>query len=224
MANVGERVSVEVVLVNDYSYVDYAYSYYGKTHYIYTMKDSEGNVYVWKTTSTLIIYSQDGDMDNATWIHKGDTMIISGTVKELSKYKGEEQIVLTRCKFSLVARKKEERVDKAKAQKETLEDGDFIWEMPYRQYKEHYSDCETVVGSYDDELRTIKVIIRNGRLKNSGTRGKHFMVFKFTFPDGKYACFRAVSEENAEKQMLKMYPNAKDYTYEYVHYQREKNE
>lgn len=218
MANVGQRVSVEVVLVNDYSYVDYAYSYYGTTHYIYTMKDSEGNVYVWKTTSALIIYSQDGDMDNVTCIRKGDTMIISGTVKEHSEYKGEKQTVLTRCKFSLVARKQNEQETKAKAQKSSLAEGDFVWEMPYRQYKEHYSDCETVVGSYDEDLRTIQVIIRNGRLKNSGTRGKHFMVFKFKFADGKYACFRAVSEENAEKQMLKLYPNAEGYTYEYVHY------
>lgn len=218
MANIGQRVSVEVVLVNDYSYVDYSYSYYGTTHYIYTMKDAEGNVYVWKTTSTLMIYSSDGDMDNATCIRRGDTMIITGTVKEHSEYKGEKQIVLTRCKFSLVARKQEEHETKSKEQKASLEDGDFIWEMPYRQYKEHYSDCETLAGSYDEDERTIKVIIRNGRLKNSGTRGKHFMVFKFKFSDGKYACFRAVSEENAEKQMLKLYPNAEGYTYEYVHY------
>ena len=218
IGSIGTKVSVEVVLVNDYSYVDRAYSYYGTTHYIYTMKDAEGNLYVWKTTSSLTNWQPDGDACKCVCIHKGDTMIISGTVKEHSEYKGEKQTVLTRCKFSLVAHKQNKQESKAQAQKASLAEGDFIWEMPYRQYKQHYSDCETIAGSYDEELGTVDVIIRAGRLKNSGTRGKHFMVFKFTFKDGKYACFRAVSEENAEKQMLKMFPNAEGYTFEYVHY------
>ena len=211
---IGKKVSAEVVLVNDFSYDDYSFSYYGTKHYIYTMKDAEGNVYVWKTTNCLMTW--DDETEENDIIRKGDTMMISGTVKEHSEYRGEKQTVLTRCKFSLIAHKKNEQQDKAQAQKASLEDGDFIWEMPYRQYKEHYRDCKTVVGSYDKECGTVQVIIRAGRLKNSGVRGKHFMTFKFTFTDGKYACFRAVSAENAEKQMLKMFPNEEGYKYEYV--------
>lgn len=52
--------------------------------------------------------------------------------------------------------------------------------MLYRRYKQHFADCETVVGSYNKENKTIYVLLPDGRLKPSGVRGKtfHYMEFK----------------------------------------------
>ena len=86
--------------------------------------------------------------------------------------------------------------------------------MPYKQYKEHYSDCETLAGTYKDKddmgrriYATITVIIREGRLKNSGTRFQHYSGYQFTNENGKYITYRAVSEENAKKRCEKENPN-----------------
>ena len=86
--------------------------------------------------------------------------------------------------------------------------------MPYKQYKEHYSDCETVIDSFEthrDRPATIKVIIREGRLKASGVRGQHFywFVFEITEGDEKFeSSYYAVSEKNAEKRCIKEFPEA----------------
>lgn len=207
IGTIGSKITAEVTLINDYSYTDKKFSYYGTTHHIYTMQDAEGNVYVWKTTSCLL-FESDNDHGRMDCIRKGDTMQISGTVKEHSEFKGVKQTVLTRCKFALVAHKPDEVVVKREQQMKSLEEGDLVWEMPYKQYKEHYADCETVSGSFDKEERTIRVIIRKGRMKNSGVRGKHFSGYEFTDNKGALVCYRAVSEENALKQLKKDFPNS----------------
>lgn len=94
--------------------------------------------------------------------------------------------------------------------------------MPYRQYKAHYSDCETIIGSYKEYVHeyghryeyspaTIKVIIRDGRLKASGVRGKHFSNYwiEFTLNGGetRSESFRAVCVENAIEQARKLHPD-----------------
>jgi hypothetical protein len=221
IGSIGAKVSAEVTLDNIFQYEDFKYSYYGTTHYTYIMQDADGNVLVWKTTSCLMIWDevkQDNDI-----IRKGDTLVISGKVKEHTEYKGVKQTVLTRCKYSLVSHaptQEELDAQMAEEQKQSLKEGDFIWEMPYRQFKEHYSDCETVAGSFDRHLdpwgrpvreATIKVIIRDGRLKSSGVRGKRFYRFWFTTDHGTEVCYRAVCEENARKQMLKEYPNSESW-------------
>ena len=79
-----------------------------------------------------------------------------------------------------------------------------IKRMPYRQYKSHYADCETVPGSYDIMCRSIEVIIPDGRIKASGVRGEHFRTWQLWFTDvngqHKYCMYRAVSIGNAMKQ------------------------
>lgn len=217
VGTIGERISREVVLVGDFSY-ETRFGFVSQTNYIYTMQDADGNVFVWKTTKSLFFdveNEKEPDVYDCDCIRKGDTMKITGTVKEHSDYKGTNQTVLTRCKFSLISHKPDEQIKKREQQVVSLADGDFIWEMPYKQYKEHYADCETVVGSYvqhENSASTIKVIIRKGRLKNSGVRGKHFSGYSFVTPDGKYTCtYRAVSEENARKQLKKDYDNSKNW-------------
>ena len=51
--------------------------------------------------------------------------------------------------------------------------------MLYRRYKQHFADCETVAGSYNKELKTIDVIIPEGRMKKSGVRGQAFHYMEF---------------------------------------------
>ena len=52
--------------------------------------------------------------------------------------------------------------------------------MLYRRYKQHYADCKTVPGSYDPASKTIEVLLPEGRLKPSGTRGKRYHWMEFT--------------------------------------------
>jgi hypothetical protein len=206
---VGERITREVVLINDFSYIS-KYGYLEQENYIYTMKDADGNIFVWKTTKLLVIEIPD-KRNELDCIRKGDKMKITGTVKEHGDYKGENQTVLTRCKYSLIAHKPDEKTIKREQQLLSLRDGDFIQKMPYKQYKEHYADCETVAGSYvkDDYLpATIEVIIRAGRLKKSGVRGEHFSGYTFITDTGGKVSYRAVSEKNARKQLKKDFPNS----------------
>ena len=160
-------------------------------------------------------------------VSKGDIITIKGTVKAHDTYKGTEQTVLTRCKVTGVtffALTKEEWMEqKREEQFHSLEEGDFVWKMPYRQYKEAYADCETIVGSCNNDnpqrICTIEVIIRNGRLKASGVRGEHFHGFDFSFDfEGKKtsSVFRAVSEENARKQLAKAFKGAENIELERV--------
>lgn len=231
IGTVGQKISAEVTLINEFEFVDYKFSYYGTTNYTYIMHDAEGNVLIWKTTSSLMFDWIDSKGDyQCDVIRKGDKLMISGKVKEHSEYKGTKQTVLTRCKFSLIAHKPDEVALKREQQILSLAEGDEIWEMPYKQYKEHYSDCETVSGSFNDhdgkDVPTIKVIIRAGRLKKSGVRGKHYSGYEFTTDAGKIVCYRAISEETARKRMKKDFPNSDswectriyDYRHDYRYY------
>lgn len=51
--------------------------------------------------------------------------------------------------------------------------------MLYRRYKQHFSDCETVPGSYDKATKTIEVELPEGRMKPSGVRGQRFKYLEF---------------------------------------------
>lgn len=222
----GKRLTLRLTLKNEYTYTDYAFSYYGTEKYIYTFEDADGNVFVWKTGSLLgydyevTVETKKGTRSDIRFdgVRKGDSAEIKATVKDHSEYKGTKQTVLTRVKvISIDHIPTKEEVDKKQAedQKASLKGGDFIWSrMPYRQYKEHYADCETIKGSfrYENTRPYIDVIIREGRLKASGTRGEHYKGYEFLSPDETMRmCFRAVSEENAKKQLLKEKPEATDW-------------
>lgn len=203
MAYIGkekERIEIVVTLIGDYTFPN-KYNYYGVIH-IYTMKDDEGNLLMWKTSNYLC--------------EIGDTIKIKGTVKEHSEYRGTAQTVLTGVKVQEILNKaltKEQKEEikrkklkaKQKEQIASLKGEDFIYEMPYRQYKRHYSDCEILAGSYDVKFKSIKVIIREGRLKNSGTRFKSFHTFDFRNRNNceEEYVFKAICEENAWKQLKK---------------------
>ncbi len=81
--------------------------------------------------------------------------------------------------------------------------------MLYSRYKKHYADCEVVRGSYDEEDRTIVVLVPEGRMKPSGTRGeryKYFTNIRLLDPrDGKEytGSAKAICWENAKRQWEK---------------------
>lgn len=233
IGTVGSRVSFEAVY-KKYSEYKTHFTFYGETHAVYQLEDADGNRIVWDTTSGFI---EDKKMERdrngmLPIIWEGAKLLVKATVKDHSEYKGVKQTKISRPTFTLIengknpaeaAKAKEEaKARKKQEQLDSIKEGDFVWRMPYKQYKEHYSDCETVCDSYEkheDAMGrtisppTIEVIIRAGRLKNSGTRGQHFYGFVFApsagCEDG--VVFRAVSEENARKQLLKKNPDCKDW-------------
>lgn len=239
IGTIGNKVAAEVKMVNIFEYQDYKFSYYGTSRYIYTMQDDAGNVLVYKTSAYLAF--KTGEIGECgclveIGIRRGDKISISGTVKDHGEYKGTKQTVLQRVRVkALIERqptKQELEYKKREEQLASLTDGDFLWRMPYRQCKEHYSDCEILAGSFDDGCdshgrkiaeTTVEVIIREGRLKNSGVRGKHFYGFEFRTDDGGLVCYRAVSEENARKQMLKDYPEGGNWECAHIYTHHAKN-
>lgn len=233
---IGSKVTAEVTMANIFEYLDYKFSYYGASRYIYTMKDDEGNTIVYKSGAYLAYKTgeknQHGDPIEIG-IRRGDKISISATVKDHGEYKGTRQTVLQRVRVkALIERqptKQELENKKREEQIASLVDGDFRWRMPYRQYKEHYSDCEVLAGSFDDGCdsrgrkiaeTTVEVIIREGRLKNSGVRGEHFYGFEFRTDNGGLVCYRAVSEENARKRMLKDYPESENWECTHIYTRR----
>lgn len=222
IGTVGQKIEVEVIYKKRFSYTTtFGYRYIDRN--VFKMEDAEGNCIVWNTTSWIEDKKFVDDNGMCKNIPEGSRLLVTATVKEHSEYKGTQQTLLNRPKFKLVELAKTEdeiRQEKVEAQKATLTDKDFIWEMPYRQYKEHYSDCETIIGSYDPHVdsqgcpqghATIKVIIREGRLKNSGVRGQRFHTYKFQTECGEIVTYRAVCEENARKQMKKDFPNSENW-------------
>lgn len=214
--NIGSKVTLTVELKGKYNVFNLvgAWGVISST-FLYKMVDVEGNIFVWKTSSNGLMIDEETEKGNIipVFANIGDIIVIKGTIKGFSTYKGEEQIELTRCKLvSFVQREpteEEKREMKKREQILSLNGADFIWEMPYRQYKTHYADCETVAGSfteYDDGKKTVQVIIREGRLKNSGVRGKKFFGYELTNEEGRKCYFTAVSEENAERRASKEYP------------------
>ena len=225
VGTIGQKITADVTVVGIYKWKDYSFSYYGSTKYIYTMKDADGNIFVWKTGSIMAIEDAKDKVGRSIWycIKKKDKIQITGTVKDHSVYKDEDQTVLTRVKIKAVIEKTitwEEKVQSRQdEQLATLQGGDFVWTMPYKQYKEHYSDCETIYGSFESkDIRinkpaTIAVIIREGRLKASGVRGEHFKGYQMENELGQKCTYRAVCEENALKRVQKDFP---DHTWECV--------
>lgn len=100
------------------------------------------------------------------------------------------------------------RQAEAERQRQAAAEAEKIVLMRYSAYKSHYSDCKTVIGSYDADHKTISVIVPAGRMKPSGTRGERFHEYTFAYEteNGFKAkvYFKAVCAANAERRFLKM--------------------
>lgn len=82
--------------------------------------------------------------------------------------------------------------------------------MLYSRYKKFYADCKTVPNTYDKSTKSIVVIIPEGRQKKSGVRGQtyKYMTFDGIIKDSERkvsVTIKAISRENAIKQLLKNY-------------------
>ena len=231
--------NIEVTVQGICSYE--AASYTGQsteTKYIYTMQGSDGTVYAWKHTTSILGYEEeveggeyhyinkDGKKVIFHRINKDAVIVISATVKGEDEYNGQPQTVVNRVKLRKVLlngksfeeiqaekeaeekRKKEEKERKIQEQIDSLTGDDFIWErMPYKQYKDHYGDCETIIDSFVRERGRcyIDVIVREGRLKASGSRGKSYHYFLLQNDKGKKVCYKAINHENAIRRAEKEY-------------------
>ncbi len=82
LGEVGQKLSADVTITKITTYD----SMYG-TGYIYSMMDTSGNTLVW--------FASRGHGYN-----EGNTVKITGTVKEHKEYHGVNQTVLTRCKIT----------------------------------------------------------------------------------------------------------------------------
>ena len=166
IGNIGEKMLFVAVLTYIASYD----TKYGTT-YIYTFKDEEENLIVWKTSSCLWINELDEHGDNIL-IHKGDKISFTATIKEHSEYQGVKQTMVQRLKDISMIEKKETVTNEQKAEKQRslLEQGDVVYTMTYSRYKKHYPDCEIVCGSYNPDSRTVDVIVKKGRMKEQDAR------------------------------------------------------
>ena len=84
------------------------------------------------------------------------------------------------------------------------------YKMKYSQYKKHYADCKTVPGTYDSTTKTIIVLVPEGRMKKSGTRGQRYNYYRFSGINketGKKVeiTVKAMTGENAIKQLIRDY-------------------
>lgn len=201
IGTVGKRIEITAKLACRYEFS----GYYGDT-YLYKFEDETGNVLTWKTSTILSLTGEKND-----YPRKGDVVTFKATVKEHGEYKGQDQTVISRVKLLEIQHgptKEELNEAKKREQFASLREGDQIVPMTYANYKEHYSDCETVAGSYDDnnghDRPWIDVIVRAGRMVPSGVRGQHFYGWQLRNREtGHWMTFRAVSLENAYKQLAK---------------------
>ena len=185
------------------------------TSKVFIFEAEDKTVYAWITS----IYPTYEGEDPYDYLKEGDICSFTATIKGVKTYKGVEQIQLSRCSnFVKIDHTESIAEAKAKAQMEreaehakkkaeqlaSIKEGDIVWTMPYRQYKSHYADCETVLDSFavwggDAE---IDVIVRKGRLVPSGVRGKHYDYFTFQNKiTGKRVDIKAISEETAQKRL-----------------------
>lgn len=88
VGQVGEKLEVVVTYTHTHQWAnEYGYGYWTENvTNLHTFKDEQGNVYTWKTGKFI-----DAD--------QGTKMMLKGTIKEHSEYKGIKQTVMTRCKL-----------------------------------------------------------------------------------------------------------------------------
>lgn len=169
--NVKDKLIEELVYIDEIIYEGRSYSYYDDgIRYLMKFIDNEGNVYVYRKDHHLgIEYLDERGHLQFEPMEVGDKVLISGTVKDVSEYKGEEQTVLTRCKLEDILKHgymSEQEINQYKRDKQLgRQKGNVeVKTVTYRDYKNKYSDLETIYGSFvrNDEGSFIDVIVPEG--------------------------------------------------------------
>lgn len=88
VGNIGDRIEIEVKLLNRYIFQ----TMYGPQQ-IYVFIDNNNNVYKWKTSVYLVNSKGESIETNE------DTIKLKGSIKGHEEYKGTKQTELTRCKI-----------------------------------------------------------------------------------------------------------------------------
>lgn len=94
VGEIKSRIERVVTFIGNSSYEREAYTYGWETVYIYKFADEDGNMLVWKTTSSLGYWDET---DNWKIVRPGESIKLRGTVKQHSVYNGVKQTVLNRC-------------------------------------------------------------------------------------------------------------------------------
>lgn len=197
------RVELKLKLVYKTEWERPAYGFGTEWVSLYVMTDEAGKEYVWKTTGFLGITTArkaDGTI-TVDGVRVGDIFKASATVNGVEDYKGKEQTVLQRVRVAEIEHASEPEPE-AKPEAVELPEGDHV-RMKYSRFKKHYPDCVVVPDTYDEADATVEIVIPDGRMKPSGTRGKHFRTWKIYFADGTYTTAKAIDEAHAEKQIRK---------------------
>ena len=157
------RLNVKVRKIYSYEAPGYGYNKGYETHYIYVMQGEDGKIYVWKTTKVMRILNREFDCcpREENKIYEGDELHLTAYLKAHSMYKGVPQILVTKVEVieRMIAVLNPE--EKLNCQLESIMPWDEVKEVSYKDYKNKYSKCETVLYSYDASNKTIKIIIRN---------------------------------------------------------------
>ena len=86
VGEIGQKISTTAEYIGSPCFERGAFSGFGtETCYIHSFLDASGNKLVWKTTKGLSL-------------EEGQTVSLTGTVKDHSEYRDEKQTVLTRCR------------------------------------------------------------------------------------------------------------------------------
>ena len=94
VGEIKSRIERVVTFIGESSYEREAYTYGWETVYIYKFADEDGNMLVWKTTSSLGYWDENDDWNV---VAPGENIKLRGTVKQHSIYNGIKQTVLNRC-------------------------------------------------------------------------------------------------------------------------------
>lgn len=94
-----KRIDLTLTLVNDYVYDGESYSYYDSgVRHIYTLRDENGNCFVWKTSNHIELW--DEAKNEYIEAEIGSAIQMRATVKEYNEYKGIKQTVINRPKIT----------------------------------------------------------------------------------------------------------------------------
>lgn len=98
---VGDKVDLDLTYIGSPSFERTPFCGYGvETVYIHTFEDSNGNIFVWKTTTNTLGRFSDDKLRDWIPLEKGSPVHLRGTIKEHSEYRDAKQTILTRCKVT----------------------------------------------------------------------------------------------------------------------------
>lgn len=152
----GMKINTEVILIDDITYHTEP-KYYADSgiRHIYKFLDHDDNVFTWFTSKVIGIDIVD-DKGNEGWkfINSGDIISISATISEIGNYKGEDQIIITRCKINGIIKEAMLTDEKITILKRTIQLAKYhdiyeIRKVSYKDYKNSYSNYETLIDSFE---------------------------------------------------------------------------